>query len=175
MSEPEPRESPAPSWRRPLLWGAFATAALHGPVVAQHLLWVVVFGTFGVSGLPLGALPVWLASRRERLPMVSGFALGFIAVGLGMIVLVLATIVPGFAIPPDEEQLWREGLLGEDLAAADVDAFFAALRGGRGDMVAVLAATFVAFGGGCSGAITAALRARRRRTGAGPLRSDRPV
>ena len=154
--------SPPPSWRWPIVWGAVAAVFLHAPVVTQHLFWVVVFGTFGLTGVPLGVLPVWLATRRERLSLLSGFALGFIAVGVGMIVLVLATLLGGFTIDAEQESLWREALSVQDVDAADIDTFFATLRGGRGEMISVLAATFVAFGAGFAGALAALWRGRRR-------------
>ncbi|MCA8963291.1 MAG: hypothetical protein H6838_12035 [Planctomycetes bacterium] len=162
MSESQP-PSPPPSWRWPIAWGALLTVFLHLPVVSQHLFWVVVFGTFGLTGLPLGVLPVWLATRRERLSSMSGFALGFIAIGVGMITLVLLTLLRGFTIEPEHEALWREAFVEQKLAPEDIDAFFASLQGGRGGMICVLAATVVAFGAGFSGAITALLRGRRRR------------
>ncbi len=159
----EPEEPPPPSWRGPITWGAIVAVFLHLPVVSQHFFWVVVFGTFGLTGLPLGVLPVWLATRRERLSSMSGFALGFIAIGIGMITLVTLTLLQGFTISPEHEAAWREAFVEQQLPTEDIDAFFATLQGGRGGMISVLAATVVAFGAGFGGAITALLRGRRRR------------
>lgn len=151
-----------PSWRWPIFWGAAATFVLHGPVAVQHTLWVIVFGVFGATGLLLGIVPVWSASRRERLGTMSGFALGFIASGLGMIALVLLTVMQGFVVTPAEEEMWRQALLEQDVPEADVDTFLSAMHGSSGSMMAVLASTCVAFTAGFSGGITALLRARGR-------------
>lgn len=160
-SSPESAQA-QPSWRGPILWGSFVTMFVHAPVVLQHLLWVVVLGVFGATGLLIGVLPVWLASRREELGAMSGFSLAFIASGLGMIVLVSLTLLPGFVVTAEQEELWREALLSEATNPGDVDTFFASLRSGSGEMIAVLAATCVAFTAGFSGGITALWRGRRR-------------
>lgn len=152
---------PAPSWTWPILIGAGATVLLHLPVLREHLLWVVLAASFGLTGGFCGLLPAWLAMRKDPQPgLRSGFAVAFIAVGSGALLLALATLWQGFAIAPDQLAAWRDELLANEQSPELVDQFLGRLRGGEGDSWVVMAATFMAFGGGMAGMVVAALRSR---------------
>jgi len=154
---------PAPSWTWPIVLGAGATVLLHLPVLRENLLWVALAASFGLTGGFCGLLPAWLALRKDPNPgLRSGFAVAFIAVGSGALLLALATLWQGFAIAPEQLAAWRDELLANEQSPALVDQFLGRLRGGEGDSWVVLAATFMAFGGGMAGAVVAALRARSR-------------
>ncbi|MBL8723759.1 MAG: hypothetical protein JNK49_06915 [Planctomycetes bacterium] len=159
--------APLPSWRWPLVLGVLCTVLLHLPVLHEHLLWVSLPASFGVTGVLCGVLPAWLVLRREAEPSLrTGFAAGFTAVGAGILALAIGTLWQGFTISVDQTEPWREELLRNELSPAMVDEFFARLRGGEGEVWVVLAAAFVAFGGGMGGALVAALRVRRQRRAA---------
>lgn len=154
--------SPPPSWFWPIALGALGTVLLHAPVLWENLLWVVLCSLFGVTGMICGVLPAWLALRRDPAPtLAGGFAVAFIAVGTGVLVLALTTLVQGFEIPAADEALWREELARREMKDPAIGDFFARLRGGEGDSWVALAAAFLAFGGGMAGAVVAAIRSRR--------------
>ena len=153
---------PLPSWHWPIAFGAAGTVVLHMPVLWENLLWVALCASFGVTGMFCGVLPAWLALRRDPQPTLgSGFAVSFIAVGLGAISLAITTLWRGFALPEEQAAQWRQEFLARDMKPEAIAEFFAQLRGGQGDSWTVLAAAFLAFGGGVAGATVAALRARR--------------
>lgn len=157
------KPAPQPSWRIPLAVGAALTILLHAPLVYEPLLWVAVAASFGVTGAVCGLLPAWLALRRDPEPRLgSGFAAGFIAVGIGALGLAGLTLVEGFTIGAEAEQVWREQLATQGMTGPAIDEFFARLRGGEGASWVVLSAAFVTFGGGFAGALVGAVRSRRQ-------------
>jgi len=153
---------PLPSWRWPIALGALSTLVLHLPVLWENLLWVALCASFGVTGMFCGVLPAWIALRRDPQPTLgSGFAVSFIATGIGAVSLAVTTLLRGFSIPAEQEEAWRAEFLAREMKPEAIAEFFAQLRGGQGDSWTVLAAAFLAFGGGLAGATVAAIRARR--------------
>lgn len=169
-----PAAVPLPSWRWPIALGALGTALVHLPLLREHLLWVALPASFGITGTVCALLPTWFAVRRETEPrLATGFAAGFTAVGAGIVALALLTVWQGFAISAEQAEFWRAEFLRAEQPAELVDEFFARLRGGEGGQWVALTAAFVAFGGGVGGALVAAFRTRRWRARA--LRAGAPA
>lgn len=157
-----------PSWILPIVAGALTTALLHGAVLWEPTLWLPVLGACGCSASPIGLLPAGLALRRDpQMGAAAGFAVAFIAVGLGAIALTTITLLHGFEVTPETERAWRESLLAAEYESADIERLIGALHDSGGTLP-VLAATLLAVAGGVSGAALGALAARRSRRAPAP-------
>lgn len=153
-----------PSWTVPVLVGALATLLLHSPLLVQDQFWIPLCCTLGCSGVPVGFVPAFLASRRDPwLGPGAGFAVSFLAVGLGAVVLAGVTMVRGFGIDPQvldaiadqlrsDRQLTEEEVQRSLQATEDFARFFP-----------VLGASFVAISAGVCGAVVGAFAGRRHR------------
>lgn len=82
---------PSPSWLPPIALGAMFTvlvqlaSAVVGALVPQAQVGLCC--CCAVETLPIGAVPAWLAARQDRrLRPAQGFAVAFIAAGLGSVV-----------------------------------------------------------------------------------------
>jgi hypothetical protein len=150
-----------PSWALPIGCGAAATCLFTWPALHNNILWLGVCCTAPLVGSAIGMVPAALALRREPyLGAGSGFAVAFIAVGLGSVPMVAATLLAGFAV--DEPSL---EVLRKDFQREEIDQLVeVALR--FGPMLAVVGAGLLAFAAGVIGAVLAGWverRARRRR------------
>ncbi|MBK8100046.1 MAG: hypothetical protein IPK26_23330 [Planctomycetes bacterium] len=159
---------PPPPWTVPIAVGALTTALLHGAVLWEPSLWLPVLGACGCSASPIGLLPAGLALRRDpKMGPAAGFAVAFIAVGLGAIALTAITLLHGFEITPETERAWRESLQGANYKTEDIERLIGALHD-SGGALPVLAATLLALAGGISGAALAGLAVRRSRRALAP-------
>jgi hypothetical protein len=154
---------PRPSWVFAIVTGAAATVAVHSLALYQHLLWVCVCGSVGCSGAPVGLLPAWLVLRRDPfLGAGSGFALGFISVGLGSLVLAATTLVRGFQIDETMAATLRDGWLEAGYKEDEVAQMLEVLQS-SGPVLVVAAAALLALSGGVTSAVLAGWTDRRYR------------
>lgn len=155
------RAEPQPSWFVPVAVGALFTMVLHGIAVHRNETWWFLCLTCGASGTPAGLLPAWLALRREpHLGAASGFAVAFIATGIGAACCAVLSWLRGFSFDPQFlvrlGETWRQAGLGEDEVARQL-----AVVEDTGPVVAVTTAGLLAITGGVSGAVLAAWVGRR--------------
>ena len=154
---------PPPSWALPIAVGALATFALHAATLWNPEWWVPVLGACGCSGAPIGLLPTVLALRRDpTLVPVSGFAVGFIAVGTGAIALAIAAVLRGFELPPAMLTQMQESLRQSGWTPEEAGRMVGAIRQ-HGSLWIVLTAALMALGGGVAGGALTAFVQRRRR------------
>ncbi|HLQ38089.1 MAG TPA: hypothetical protein VK348_09825 [Planctomycetota bacterium] len=152
---------PRPSWIVPVAVGALATAALHGFAVQDNILWLCF--SCGCTGMPVGLLPALLAVRRDPLMGAgSGFALAFIATGLGAILVAGMTVWRGFDISDDELEALRQSWANLKMTPPEIQRNIDFLHH-YGGTIAVFVAGLIALNGGISGAVVAALGGRRHR------------
>ncbi len=169
LDEPEPPDLRHPSWLPPIAIGALATAA------GTMLLLGLVFSGIpsastpaqcccSIAFVPFGALPAWLAFRRDRrLTPGQGFAVAFIAVGLGSVLwagsMVLTHGMPEFDAAglrktlEEQEQKKPEN---ERVPQEQVDRVIAFMQQVWSFVPAVVALLLTVFGG-LSGLITASI------------------
>lgn len=162
MTRPAP-PPPHPSWRLPIAVGAAATLVLHSPALFDHLLWVMVIGACGCSGVPSGALATMLALRKEPdMGVVNGFTVAFTAGGVGMLVAAVYPALAGLQVS-DEEYDWLQGVLIQGGESAQKAAETVGQFQDHGAASVVLASGLVAMCSGFTGAAVAAWKARRSR------------
>jgi hypothetical protein len=151
------------SWALPIACGAAATCLFTWPALHSNILWLGVCCTAPLFGSAIGMVPAALALRREPyLGAGSGFAVAFIAVGLGGVPMVAATLLRGFAV--DEPSLEA---LRKDFTPEEVDSLVdVALR--FGPTLAVVGAGLLALAAGVIGAVLAGWVERRQRRRARP-------
>lgn len=164
---PNPHDPPRSSWAGPILIGALVTMALHSPALWASMAWLAMCLTCGCSGLPVGAVPALLALRNDpRLGAASGFAVAFISVGLGGIVLAGISFADWdpttFELRGEFEQSFRARLQEEGYTEAEVDQMIEDLES-RSRFVPVITAGLMALMGGLAGALAAAIVGRRQR------------
>jgi hypothetical protein len=153
--------APRPSWALPIACGAAATCLFTWPALDNNILWLGVCCFAPLVGSAIGMVPAALALRREPyLGAGSGFTVAFIAVGVGSVPMVAATLLRGFAV--DEPSLEA---LKKDFTKEEIDRLVDfALR--FGPTLAIVGAGLLAFAAGVIGAVLAGWverRARRRR------------
>ena len=164
---PLPRErmpaAPRPSWALPIACGAAATCLFTWPALHDNLLWVPVCCTAPLFGGAIGMVPAALALRREpSLGAGSGFAVAFIAVGLGSVPMVAATLLRGFTVDESAIEALRK-----DFTPDEIDPLVdVALR--LGPTLAVVGAGLLALAAGVTGAVLAGWVERRQRRRAPP-------
>ena len=110
---PPARAEPPPSWLPPIAMGAtFALFAQLAPLVVADLVpavQVALCCCCAAQPVPIGVLPAWLAARRDRrLTPGQGFAVAFIAAGLGS---VTVAFVQFMAIRGTDTEAWRESFV----------------------------------------------------------------
>ena len=153
-----------PSWTVPVLAGAFATVALHSPLLIESQWWLAMCCTLGCTGVPVGFVPAILATRRDPwMGAGSGFGVAFLAVGLGAVTLAIIAFARGFHIDPEVldklgEQMRKDGKMSETEVTQALQTVQDA-----SPFVPVLVAGLVSLSGGVCGAIVAALAGRRQR------------
>jgi hypothetical protein len=147
----------------PVLAGALTTAALHGLAVQHHILWYVFATCCGCSGIPVGFVPAALAVRRDPwMGAGAGFAVAFLATGLGAIAVAAVTVLRGFEVPKEQIETVREAMLKQpDVNKDDVQHMLDLLLS-AGPLFTVFAAALIALTGGITGAVVAAVASRRR-------------
>ena len=96
----------------PIAVGALATFVLHSIALAVPEFWTLACCSCGLSGAPVGFLPAILARRQDpTIGPAQGFAVSFISVGIGALVVVFVTMVlQGWEVPPESFQALRESL-----------------------------------------------------------------
>jgi hypothetical protein len=158
-------QPPRPSWALAIAAGAAVTAVLHAPALYQNVLWLPVCCTVGCTGAPVGILPAVLVLRRDPyLGTGSGFALGFVSIGLGALVLAVTTLLRGFRIDKAMEATLRDGWLEAGYKEDEVGQMMEFLHT-SGPVLVVVAAALLALSGGVTSAVLAGwtdLRFRRR-------------
>jgi hypothetical protein len=163
---PEPERR---SWLPPIVIGALVTYA-----GSALLIWAMFAGLPGVgvvaqcactlAFVPFGAIPAWLTFRRDpALTPGQGFAVAFIAVGLGSVLWAGARIasseVPRLDTPAIREAIERsqEELPADERASAEqIDATIRFLEAVWPYVPAILALLLTVFGG-LSGLVTAVI------------------
>jgi predicted outer membrane lipoprotein len=160
----EPRPAAYPSWALPICCGAAATCLITWPALQTNVLWLGFCFFSPLVGGALGMVPASLALRREPwLGAGSGFAVAFIAVGLGSVPMVAATLLRGFAV--DEPVI--EALRSDGFPQEKIDQFVdTALR--FGPTLAIVGAGLLACAAGVIGAVLAGWVERRLRRRAPP-------
>lgn len=153
----------------PVTAGALLTIVLHGIAIGRNETWWFLCLTCGASGTPSGLLPAWLALRRDpTMGAASGFAVSFIATGIGAATCAVLSWLQGFSFDPRFlEQLgetWRQSGLADDEIARQL-----AIVEDTGPIVAVTIAGLLAVTGGVSGAVLASWIGRRAQ---GPIPAD---
>jgi hypothetical protein len=154
---------PRPSWPVPVLVGAAATVALHSPILLHDQLWLPLCITCGCSGVPVGFVPAFLAGRRDPgMGAGAGFAVAFLAVALGAVIMAAVAMIRGFAIDPELletiAETWRtDGRLSEDQITEMLSFLDRSAR-----FMPAIGAALVALSGGVCGAVVGAFARRRR-------------
>jgi hypothetical protein len=174
-----PQQAPRPSWTVPVLVGAFATILLHSPVLIDTQWWLPACCLVCVTGVPVGFVPALLATRRDPwMGAGSGFAVAFLAVGLGATALAIAAFAQGFHISPKTLDFLEEQMRKESRSDADIQNALQALQQAA-PFIPVVCAGLLALSGGVSGAIVAAFAGRRPRhpywPPAGPYQGQPPA
>jgi hypothetical protein len=170
---------PRPSWTVPVVAGAIATVALHSWVLINPDWWLPACCFVCVTGIPVGFVPAVLATRRDPwMGAGSGFAVAFLAVGLGATALAIAAFAQGFQVSGKTLDLIEQQLR-KDPSHTDADVANAiqALQQ-AGPFIPVVAAGLLSLTGGVAGAIVAALAGRRARypwPPAGPYQGQPPA
>jgi hypothetical protein len=156
----QPARKPVASWRTPLIVGAVAAFVFHAPLLVRDFWWIALDFLCGCTGVPSGLLATGLALRHDpRMGAASGFAVAFMANGIGALFLALIAIVRGFHLQAEDletlHNLLREGGRSEQEVRTTLDGI---QRIGAGPVV--LAAMLLAFSGGAVGAVAAGLYGR---------------
>jgi hypothetical protein len=159
----EPRPAAYPSWALPICCGAAATCLITWPALQTNVLWLGFCFFSPLVGGALGMVPASLALRREPwLGAGSGFAVAFIAVGLGSVPMVAATLLRGFAVDEPSIEALRKDFTPEELGPlVDIARHYS-------PTLAVVAAGLLALGAGVIGAVLAGWVERRHRRSAPP-------
>ena len=156
-------QAPRPSWTVPVLAGAFATILLHSPLLIDSQLWLLATCLVCCTGIPVGFVPAILATRRDPwMGAGSGFAVAFLAVGLGATALAIAAFAQGYQLSPATLEYLEESLRSQKKPDADIAKQMQALQQAA-PFFPVVAAGLLSLSGGVSGAIVAALVGRRPR------------
>lgn len=147
-----------------MLAGAFATVLLHSPVLIEPQWWLGVCCLFGCTGVPVGFIPALMATRRDPwMGAGSGFAVAFLAVGLGAAAMAIAAFARRFTISAEFLEQLRETMRKDgNLSDADITRALDALQDAA-PFVPVVSAGLLALSAGVCGAIVAALAGRRPR------------
>ena len=161
---------PSPSWVVPIASGALATFVLHSFSLLNPGLWGLTCCTCGLSGVPVGFLPAFLARRQDpQLGPVQGFAVSFIATGIGALALAFLVMgVMGWEIPPEWPETIREGFSeanrdlppDEQLSPEEIEDVVQLIGQGL-QLLPVIASGMVIVMGGLTGLITVSLMGRR--------------
>jgi hypothetical protein len=138
--------------------------------MALPVLWCATCCTCGLSGVPVGFLPAILAKRQDpNMGPVQGFAVSFIATGIGALVVAFVVMgVQGWEVPPDALEQIREGLeelnreapAGEQRSPEEIEEFVEVF-GQFTQFLPVIASGLVIVMGGLSGLFTVSLMSRR--------------
>jgi len=173
-------QGPRPSWTVPVVAGAFATVLLHSWLLINPQWWVPACCLVCVTGIPVGFVPAVLATRRDPfMGAGSGFAVAFLAVGLGATALAIAAFAQGFQVSAGTLDLIEQQLRKDPKHTdADVANAVQALQQ-AGPFLPVVAAGLLSLSGGVAGAIVAAFAGRRPRypywPPAGPYQGQPPA
>lgn len=169
MHPPDPHSTP--SWLVPIVTGAVVTFAglfVLGRVAldTQGPLSVATGCCCVLSFVPFGALPAWVAARRDPLLTAGhGFAVAFIAVGLGALVWAGLEATYGAEIDPEEvrrqmvEQAPPDSTLSEEEIQRVADCVVAAFP-----YMPAVAASVTTLLAGFVGMMTVGLAKRRDRS-----------
>ena len=157
-----PTGGQASSWFWPVLIGAILTVLMHLPVLEENGYWVAC--CCGLGGLPLGIVPVVLALRHDPLlGAQAGFSMAFLSIGIGSVLVAAITVLSGFQISSEFEELLRQSWAEGGIPPDQVNEMVLVLEE-AGPFMAVVAAGVTALVAGVTGAIVASWGARRYRS-----------
>jgi hypothetical protein len=138
------------------------------PALLHNVYWVPVIGACGCTGVPCGAVATMLALRKDPgMGAPSGFAVAFIAAGIGALLVTTLTALFGFELSNDDLDWLRSMLIASGESERKAADTIGQLQD-RGEVSVVVAGGFVALTSGFTGAVVAAWRARRLRAASPP-------
>ena len=160
-SQPSSEPQARPSWSFPVAVGAILAFVLHLPALQENVLWFQC--CCGCTGIPAGIVPVLMVLRHDsHLGAQSGFSVGFLSIGIGMVALAAITVLTGFEISVEAEREMRAAWIDGGADAAGVDEMVETARY-IGPFLSVVAAGCTALTAGLTGAVVASWADRRRR------------